>query len=74
MERDKDAKGLGTDMKESTKRNVQVGMPKGAKLSLYYTSDWIKIPVLRNLCKAACILIPCFLANFIIKENLIWDW
>lgn len=41
------------------------------KASLYYTSDWIKIPVLRILCKVACILIPCFLANFIIKENLI---
>ena len=37
-ERDKDAKGLGTDMKESTKHSVQVGMSKGAKLSIVSTT------------------------------------
>jgi len=41
--RGKDAKGPGTDMKESTKRNVQVGMTKGAKLTIVSTTLLIGI-------------------------------
>ena len=36
---------------------------------LYYTSDWFKHQILRNLCKTPCILIPCFLTNFLITNS-----
>ena len=38
---------------------------------LYYTSDWFKHQLLRNLHKAAYISIPCFLTNFLVTKYLL---
>ena len=35
----------------------------------YYTSDWFKHQILRNLRKTPCMLIPCFLTNFVITNS-----
>ena len=42
-------------------------------LSLLHSSDWFKHQILRNLRQAAgrCILIPCFLTNFLITKSLL---
>ena len=36
---------------------------------LYYTSDWFKHQILRNLPRAAWMFIPCFPTNFVITKS-----
>ena len=51
--------------RKGPKRSEHVGMQKVAN----YGSDWFKHQILRNLGKAACILIPFFLFNFLITKS-----
>ena len=44
-------------------------MQKGANFTIVSTSDWFKQQILRNLCKAACFLIICFLAQFAVTKS-----
>ena len=46
-------------------------MQKGANFThcLYNGSDWSKHQILRNLRKAACLLIPFFLLNFFLTKS-----
>ena len=55
--------------RKERKRSEHVGMQKKLYYCLYYGSDWFKHQILRNLRKAACILIPFFLSNFLITKS-----
>ena len=63
----------GPNEKERTKRNDHVGMQNGAIFTIVYTKLLIglKINFYEIFSKAACVLIPCSLANFLITESLL---
>ena len=63
----------GPDKKERTKRNEHAVMQKGAILTIVSTTLLIglNIKFYEIFSKAACILIPCSLANFLITESLL---
>ena len=63
----------GPDENERTKRNEHVGMQNDAIFTIVYTKLLIglKINFYEIFSKAACVLIPCSLANFLITESLL---